>query len=189
MIEVLLPKVRRSILGLLYGRPDDAFYLREIVRTTSCGKGAVERELKSLSRAGILLREKRGNLTYYRANPDCPIYAELRGLMLKTAGLTDVLRDALAGIRGVKFAFIYGSVADGTADARSDVDVLIVVDGNLGDISAAILSAQKRLGREVSPTVYSSGEFHAKLKTKHQFLMRVLEGPKIVLLGVVDDVA
>jgi predicted nucleotidyltransferase len=187
MMDVLLPKVRRNILALLFGRSGEAFYLREIVRATAGGKGAVERELKSLSRAGILLREKRGNLTYYRANADCPIYPELQGLVLKTVGLADVLRDALAGIDGVKLAFVYGSMAQGTADAKSDVDVVIVADDNLAAISTALVPAQKRLGREINPTIYSSMEFHEKLKAKHQFLTRVLQGPKIVLLGGVDE--
>jgi DNA-binding transcriptional ArsR family regulator len=77
MIDAPLPKVKRKILALLFGRPDETPYLREIVRAVDGGKGAVERELRSLVKAGILLREKRGNLTYYRTNRDCPIYPEL----------------------------------------------------------------------------------------------------------------
>jgi predicted nucleotidyltransferase len=189
MIDTLLPKVRRDVLALLFARPGEAFYLREIVRATGGGKGAVERELRSLSRVGILLREKRGNLTYYRTNPDCPIYSELRGLILKTVGLADVLRGALSRVSGIKLAFVYGSVAQGTLDARSDVDVLIVADDAFADVSAALLLAQKRLGREINPTLYSSTEFRQKLRAKHHFLMRVLQGPKIVLLGDVNEVA
>ncbi len=187
MIDALLPKVRRDILSLLFGRPDEAFYQREIVRATGGGKGAVERELRSLVKAGIVLREKRGNLTYYRANRDCSIFPELQGLMLKTAGLTDVLRETLAGVEGIRLAFIFGSIAKGTGDAKSDVDVLIVGDASFADISGALLPAQERLGREITPTVYSPKEFADRLKGKHHFLMRVLQEPKIMLLGTSDD--
>jgi predicted nucleotidyltransferase len=189
MIDALMPKVRREVLALLFRRTDEPLYLREIVRETRGGKGAVERELRSLTRAGILLREKKGNFAYYRTNQECPIYPELQGLFLKTAGLADILRAALSRIGGIKLAFVYGSMAQGTADARSDVDVLVVTDGAVRDVSGALLSAQKRLGREISPTVYSLVEFKQKLRAKHHFLSRVLQEPRIMLIGDVDDIA
>ena len=187
MIEALLPKVRRQILSLLFARPDQSFYLREIVRGAGGGKGGVERELRALTRAGIILREKRGNLTYYRANPDCPIFGELRGLILKTLGLAAPIREALAQVEGIECAFIYGSTAKGTADAKSDVDVLIVTDAPFAELSAALLRAQESLGREISPTVYSSAEFEEKRKAGDHFLMRVLQEPTIALVGNPDD--
>jgi len=187
MIDALLPKGRRDILALLFSRPDEAFYQREIVRATGGGKGAVERELRTLTKAGIVLREKRGNLTYYRANQDCPIYPELHGLMVKTAGVADVVREALSQVQGIRLAFIFGSMAKGGGDTKSDVDVLIVGDASFADISGALLPAQERLGREITPTVYSPEEFADRLKGKHHFLMRVLQEPKIVLIGTPDD--
>ncbi|MBE9566085.1 MAG: nucleotidyltransferase domain-containing protein [Proteobacteria bacterium] len=187
MIDALLPKVRRNILALLFSRPDEELYQRQIVRATEGGKGAVERELRALTEAGIVLREKRGNLAYYRANPDCPIFPELRGLMLKTVGLADVIRDALAGVEGLILAFIFGSIAKGAADVKSDVDILIVGEASFADISAALLSAQNRLGREVTPTVYSPEEFNQKVAEGHHFLTRVLSEPKIMLIGTPDD--
>jgi predicted nucleotidyltransferase len=186
MIEVLSPKTRRSVLALLFTRPEEAFYLREVVRATGAGRGAVERELGSLAKAGIVVRETRGNLTYYRANRECPIYTELQGMMVKTAGLADVVRAALAGVKGIQLAFIFGSTAAGTADVRSDVDVLVVADAPFSKISAALHDAQDRLGREITPTVYSPTEFKEKLADKHHFLMRVLSEPKIVLVGDLD---
>lgn len=186
MVEALFPRTRRSVLALLLGRPDEAFYLREIVRATEAGKGAVERELRAMTNAGIILREKRGNLTYYRANRDCPIYPELHGLMLKTAGLADVIRDALGHVDGIRLAFIFGSMAKGTFDSRSDVDLLIISDASFADISAALLAAQERLGREITPTVYSPDEFRQKVTEGHHFLARVLSEPKIMLVGTPD---
>jgi len=188
MIDALLPKVKRDILAVLMIRPGEAFYQREIVRATGGGKGAVERELRALTKAGIVLREKRGNLTYYRANQDCPIYPELHGLMLKTAGLADIVRRALAGVDGIHLAFIFGSMAKGNADAKSDADVLVVSDASFADISGALLPAQERLGREITPTVYSPDEFRQRVREKHHFLTRVLREPKIMLIGTPDDV-
>jgi predicted nucleotidyltransferase len=187
MIEALLPRTRRAVLALLFARPDEAFYQREIVRATGGGKGSVERELGALAAAGVILREKRGNLVYYRANRDCPIYPELHGLMVKTAGIADVVREALNQVEGIRLAFIFGSMAKGAGDSKSDVDVLIVGDGSFADISAALLPAQDRLGREITPTVYSAEEFQQRVAEKHHFLMRVLKEPKIMLIGTPDD--
>jgi len=187
MIEALFPGTRRSVLGLLFSRPDEAFYLREIVRVTEAGRGAVERELRALTSAGIVLREKRGNLTYYRANRDCPIFLELQGLMLKTTGLADVVREALSSVDGILLAFIFGSMAKGTFDSRSDVDLLIVADASFADISGALKSAEDRLSRGVTPTVYTPDEYHQKVTEGHPFLTRVLSEPKIMLVGNEDD--
>jgi len=187
MIEALLPRVRRDILAVLLTRPGEAFYQREIVRATGGGKGAVERELRALTKAGIVLREKRGNLAYYRANQDCPIYPELHGLMVKTAGVADVVREALSHVQGIQLAFVFGSMAKGGGDTRSDVDVLIVGDASFADISGALLPAQERLGREITPTVYSPDEFRQRVVEKHHFLARVLGEPKIMLIGTPDD--
>jgi predicted nucleotidyltransferase len=187
MIDALLPRVRRDVLALLLSRPDESFYQRQIVRAVEGGKGAVERELRALTEVGVLLRERRGNLAFYRANRDCPIYPELHGLMVKTAGLADVVRAALTQVEGIRLAFIFGSMAKGTADAKSDVDVLVVGEASFADASAALLPAQERLGREVTPTVYTVAEFEERLRGGHHFLTRVLAEPKIMLIGTQDD--
>jgi DNA-binding transcriptional ArsR family regulator len=80
---VLFGQTRRAILALLYGHPDEAYYLRQLARSGGLGLGAVQREVKRLSEAGILRRTVRGHQVYYQANPDCPVFAELKGLMGK----------------------------------------------------------------------------------------------------------
>ncbi|MFQ5809812.1 MAG: winged helix-turn-helix domain-containing protein, partial [Armatimonadota bacterium] len=99
MIELFLPKTRRGILGLLVLHPGESFYLREIVRAVRGSPGTVQRELRALTKAGILTREKRGIQTYYRLREDCPILPEIRGMLLKTTGLVEVLRTALRGLQ------------------------------------------------------------------------------------------
>jgi len=187
MVGALFPRTRRAVLGLLFGRPEEDFYLRQIVRITAAGRGAVQRELQGLTRAGLLTRERRGNLTFYRANRASPLFPELHGLMVKTVGVAEVIREALAAVEGIRLALIYGSVAAETEDAQSDVDVLIVSDTPFAAIAAALSATQSRLGREVNPSVYSRTEFAEKREARHHFLTEVLEGPKIMLVGSLDD--
>src|SRR5574341_457538 len=95
--SALFGKTRRAVLGLLYARPDEPFYLRQITREVQAGQGAVQRELQRLLDAGLLTREARGREIHYRANRACPVFAEVHGLVLKTVGLADVKGDGQGG--------------------------------------------------------------------------------------------
>src|SRR5437762_12572250 len=126
---VLFSRSRQAVLALLLGHPDESFYLREIVRLTKAGQGAVQRELQRLVTSGVLLRWERGNQVYFQANVRCPVFPELRGLLLKTAGLVDVLRLALEPLAPkMALAFVYGSMARREQHGSSDVDLCIVGD-------------------------------------------------------------
>ena len=181
---ILFGKVRRAILSVLFGHANEAFYLRQIVRTTGFGLGPVQRELKQLTESGIIRRTVHGRQVYFQANLDSPIFPELKSLIVKTAGVGDTLRAALAPIAGqLKVAFIYGSTAGGKESPRSDIDLLVVGDIAFADLVVNLQAAQKLLGREINPTVYPPDEFKAKMRAKHHFLTSVLKGPKIYLIG------
>jgi uncharacterized protein len=182
--ETLFSKNRRAVLGLLYGRPDRAFYLRQVVRVSRGGHGAIQRELQVLSDAGIIRRTRRDKQVYFQANAECPVFEELKALIVKTAGVADVLKAALASLGdGIRIAFVYGSVAKAQQKAESDVDVLVVGSVAFRDVVAALAEAQSQLGREVNPTVYALEEFQSKLCSGHHFLTSVLKKEKVFLIG------
>ena len=185
----LFGKTRRAVLALLYSHDDEAFYLRQIIRIADVGLGAVQREVKRLSDAGIIRRTVQGNQVYYQANPECPVFAELKGLIVKTAGVVDVLREALAPLASqVAVAFVYGSVASGEATSASDVDLLIVGDIDEMALHRALSQAEHRLARPVNYTFLSQLEFHERSSEKGSFLARVLSGPKLMILGSIDEI-
>jgi len=180
----LFGSTRRKVLGLLFARPEASFYLREIITQLGTGASQVQRELQQLTQVGLLLREKRANQVYFRANPDAPIFEELKSIVRKTFGVADVLREALAKFaRHIDTAFIYGSVARGEETATSDVDVLIVGSIRLSQMAVGIMAAESAIKRTVSPTIYTPKEFTAKVHAKQHFLTRVLAGPKFFLIG------
>ena len=184
LAAALFGKTRRAILSLLFGRTDEEFYTRNILRLADVGHGAGQRELKHLSEAGIIRRNVRGHQVYFQANSDSPIFHELKSLILKTAGIGDVLRAGLAqSADQIKVAFIYGSIAKGEEGPRSDIDLLIVGDVSFSEVVANLQPAQKMLGREVNPTVYPPHEFRSKLRAKHHFLTSILKEPRIYLIG------
>jgi len=182
--ETLFGKTRRAVFSLLYSHVDDAFYLREIVRAAGVGLGAVQRELKQLSDAGIIQRIVRGRQVYYQANPRCPVFAELKNLVVKTVGVGAALQAALAPLGGrINVAVIYGSIARSEEHRESDVDLLIVGKVTFTEIVSSLSEAQKTIGREINPTVYPPAEFRSKVAAGHHFLNTVLRGPMLFLIG------
>jgi len=188
--RTLFGKTRRAVLSLLYSHIEDAFYLRQIVRTAGAGLGAVQRELKQLSDAGIIQRFVRGHQVYYQANPRCPIFAELKNLVVKTIGVGAALQAALAPLADrIDLAVIYGSIARSEEHRESDVDVLVVGKVTFAEVVSSFSEVQKTIGREINPTVYPLSEFRSKLAAGHHFLNTVLRGPMLFLIGEKRDLA
>ncbi|WP_296657176.1 transcriptional regulator [Rhodoferax sp.] len=189
LADALFPKVRQRILAVLFGAPDRSFYANELITLAASGTGAVQRELASLSESGLLTVNKQGNQKHYQANANAPVFAELRSLVLKTMGLADVLRNALSPLTAqIDFAFVYGSVARQQDTAQSDVDVMIISASlGYGEVFAVLEQAEVSLGRKVNPTLYSPSEWTKRLAQDSAFVTRVVQQPKIWLIGTEEQ--
>jgi uncharacterized protein len=185
----LFGKTRRAILALLFTHPERSFYVREIVQALESGAGAVQRELARMTHIGLVTRKELGNQVHYQANPKCPIFEEVRGLMVKTAGVAEVLRDALRPLGDrIELAFVYGSQASGEAGPSSDIDLMIVGEVEELALHRAVSEAENQIGRTVNYSLYSPREFAARRREKDGFLDRVLMGNRILIIGEVSDV-
>ena len=175
------------MLALLFCHYEKSFYFREIERSIGMGRGAVQRELENLVNTGLIVRRKQGNQVYYQANSKSVIFSELKSMMIKTAGVADVLREALIPLtQRITTAFIYGSLGKGTATADSDVDVLVIGDLAFSEVVDLLGSAQESIGREVNPSVYPVDEFVTKISQGHHFVTSLIDEPKIFLIGDED---
>jgi len=184
----LFNKTRRGLLALLFGHPDESFYVNQIVQLLGSGSGAVQRELKMMTDAGLAVRERRGNLVYYRANSHSPVYDELKNIVRKTFGIADVIRESLTPIsKNIKVAFIFGSVARSEDDRASDIDIMVIGEVAFGAVSSCVSPAEKSIQREINPVVYPVAEFKQKVKADHHFVKSVLEDEKIFLIGDEDE--
>lgn len=190
LADALFPKVRQRILAVLFGAPDRSFYANELIALAASGTGAVQRELASLSESGLLTVSKQGNQKHYQANANAPVFAELRSLVLKTMGLADVLRNALSTLAAqIDFAFVYGSVARQQDTAQSDVDVMIISASlGYGEVFGALEQAAVSLGRKVNPTLYTPLEWSKRLAQDSAFVTRVVQQPKIWLIGTEEHI-
>ena len=186
----LLGKVRTAVLALLFSHADQSYYLREIVRMTGAGHGAVQRELAHLLKAGLVTRTSRGREVFYQANRASPIFPELHGLIVKTVGVADVLREALAPLADrVQVAFIYGSFAKGEERAESDVDAMVIGDVDFGEVVSALRPAQDRLAREVNPSAFAPDEWRRRVADQDHFVTTILREGKLFLVGDERDLA
>jgi predicted nucleotidyltransferase len=179
------------VLAVLFGNPNRSFYANEIIALAGSGTGAVQRELARLESAGLVTVRRVGKQKHYQANPEAPVFAELRAVVLKTSGLGDVLRTALAPPSGdIRAAFVYGSVAKREDTATSDIDLMVISERlTYADLFAVLEEATGRLGRKVNPTVYAPAELARRIRQGNAFVRRVLAQPKIWLIGGERDLA
>jgi len=188
LASLLFGAYRRDVLALLLLHPELSLHVREIARLTGKVPGTLLRELNLLADAGLLVRRPVGNQVHFQANPASPVYEELRGILKKTAGVADLLREALEPLADrVGAAFVYGSVARGDERAASDLDLMVIGDVKFADLIGALAPLHAVLRREINTSLYPPREFRAKLAAAEPFLKRVLADRKIFLIGGEDE--
>jgi predicted nucleotidyltransferase len=189
LADALFSTTQQRVLGLLFGQPDRSFYTSEVIALSDGGRGAVHRELSRLEASGLATARRIGSQKHYQANAQSPVFEELRGLVRKTVGLAEPLRAALKpAAKQIDAAFVYGSVAKHREHAHSDVDLMIISDKlTYADAFGALEPAAKELDRTVNPTVYTVVEFKRRLKQGNAFVKRVMEQPKVWIVGGEND--
>lgn len=190
LTHYLLGQTRAATLGALLLHPESSLHVRELARLTGAAPGSLHRELRALADLGLLLRQEVGRQVHYRANTNSPVFPELAGLLKKTAGLADVLTDALAPLgRKVKLAFVHGSIAAGTERAGSDVDLMVLGSADFGDLARVLGAAQDTLRRDVNPTVMTPKDFARQLAAGDGFAKSVARGARLWVKGGESDFA
>jgi predicted nucleotidyltransferase len=187
--DALFTKSQQRVLSLLFGKPDASFYTNEIVRQASMGRGTITRELEKLASSGLVTVTKAGNQRHYQANQESPVYKELSGIVRKTFGIADVLKQALQPvIEKLELAFVYGSIAKGTETFDSDIDLMLIGGGlNYNEVIELLMPAEESLQRDINPTLFTQKEYQNRLEDGQSFLQRVMDQPKIMIKGEIDD--
>lgn len=187
----LFTQTQQRVLGLLFGQPQRSFTVTELIGLTGAGSGAVQRELAKLAASGLVTLQPIGNQKHYQANPVAPIHDELVAIVRKTIGLADPLRDALAPLaERIDAAFVYGSVAKARDHAGSDIDLMILSETlTYAEVMLALHALIERIGRDISPTLYTREEWQRRLREGNAFVTRVLEQPRLWLMGDKDVLA
>lgn len=186
--NVLFPKTRQKILRLTFLNPEKQFYLREFTNLTNTSPGAIERELKKLTSAGILSIERVNTKKLYSANRNNPIFEELKNIIIKTFGIVDLIKKALLPFKNdIKLAVIFGSFVKGEFVASSDIDLLIVSEISYRNLVKITTPLEKIFQRAINLNVYSINEFKSKYTSDHHFIKSVFASEVIYLIGEIND--
>jgi predicted nucleotidyltransferase len=105
---------------------------------------------------------------------------------LKLSRGIEVLSIALSNLN-ITLAFVFGSVARNEITASSDIDLMIVGESSLKEVSSALAGLPEQLGREVNPVLLSPQEFPKRISKGEHFITRVLESPRIFVVGTEAD--
>jgi predicted nucleotidyltransferase len=189
LADALLTRTQQRVLGVLFGSPDRSFYASELIRTAGTGSGAAQRELARLEASGLVVSKRIGHQKHYQANASSPLFGELRSIVMKTVGLAEPLHEALKPLASaIRAAFVYGSVAKAADRSDSDIDLMVISDSlTYGDVFGALERVATSVGRRINPTVYTVGEFTKRSHDEIAFITRVLEEPKVWIIGSEND--
>lgn len=191
LADALFSATQQRVLGFLFGQPERSFFATELIGLVGAGSGAVQRELARLEQSKLVTVSRVGNQKHYQANPQSPIFTELRDITLKTVGLVEPLREALGPLASrIEAAFVFGSVAKRSDTAASDIDVLVLSDSlDYADVFAALQPAEARLARRINPTVYTPTDWRKKRKDGNSFVVKVSAQPKLFVIGTEEALA
>jgi DNA-binding transcriptional ArsR family regulator len=184
--QILSSRTRAEIFKLLYGPAEEELHIREIERRTGLNDRTIRQELLKLLKLDLVIDRKDSNRVYYRANKSNPLYPDIRNLVLKTAGMVDLLRSVLKDKR-IQMAFIFGSISEGKETADSDVDLFIIGQLGIRAVSTQLSDISERIFREINPHVMNSDEFRKRIKEKDHFISSVMKAKKLFIIGTADD--
>jgi DNA-binding transcriptional ArsR family regulator len=186
LLSVLFPQVRAEVLRLLFADASRELHLRDLTRQSGLGLGTMQDELKKLLAADLVTSRRDGNRRYYRANASHPVFHDLQQLVLKTAGLKEVLAEALHRLKGIDVAFVFGSLAGGSGKAASDVDLMVIGDVGLRALAPRLRRASDQIGREINPVTMTAAEF-VKGRKENPLLVDIAGKEKLFIVGGADE--
>jgi len=172
--------IRVEILALLFNNPTERFYLREIARLVGKNAAGVKRELDNLYRMDIVTVEPLGNLKYYRVNPDCYLYPELRGLIVKALGVEGTLKSIMRAAESVSAAFLCGAYVQ---DRKSNSVELLLIGQTTPTLEARLREAEAKLGKTIRSTVLEEQVYRDWTRKGDTRLSNMISGKRITLKG------
>ncbi len=179
---MLSSRTRAGIFTILFGVVQKELHNREIARRSGLSEAAVRQELGKLADLDLVVVRKDGNRVYYSANRSHPLYKEIHSIVLKTTGLVDVLKEALADDR-IEIAFVFGSIAEGSESSDSDVDLLIIGNIGLREVIRFLSGVFERIEREINPIVMSRSEYLDRRSREDHFVHNVINGTRLFIKG------
>lgn len=187
ILRHLFPKARGEIIQLLFTDPEVSLHLRDLARHSGLALGTIQGEVANLKEAELLLEQRDGNRLYFRANRNNPLFAELQSIARKTSGIPEEITRTLTPLKGIEFAFIYGSFARHEAKSESDIDLFVIGTIGLRELASPLRKLSQTLNREVNTSTYSKSSYIEILKEGDAFIQSVKSSPKLWIIGTESE--
>jgi predicted nucleotidyltransferase len=159
------------VLEFFLARPMSEFHEREVLRGTGISKGSANYILRRLATLSILLRTKKGRMVFYRLNAGDPFVKQI-----KIASNVWTLRPIIDELKKTsKKVILFGSCAEGTDVADSDIDVLILT-GDKKTAKDKISAFNRQSEKPLAPIILSIEEFAAMRKEDKPLFERIDRG-------------
>jgi len=181
--DFMISRVRVRIMELFFSNPSEMYYVREITRKAKEEINAVRRELDKMLEYGLLKSEERGNRLYYHLNGRYQFYPELLRMISKTTGLGGRLVKARRKLGQVDFIMFSGDYVEGKPARQDHIDLLIIGEIVLPELEQLIKQHQEQNEREIFYAVFSKEEFDFRKTRRDPFVMDVLYGSKVMVIG------
>ena len=98
---------------------------------------------------------------------------------------TSIWSNELSRVKGIQFAFLFGSYAKGGLKSDSDIDLFIIGTPDEDDVYRAVQKVEDSVGREINYHLADEKEFIEKSKTS-SFYREILTKP-LMLVGKEDE--
>ncbi len=187
--KIFKSKTRKELFRLYFTNPDDEYYLRELERVLNIPVSMIRKELNRLEEDGIFLSRKKGKTIYYLLNKSYPLFDELKSIVSKTIGVQGLLKEILNRMKGIEFAFVYGSFAKHEETAKSDIDLFIVGKLDEARLLREINKLEGKLKRKINYSIFRGDECKQKVEEKDSFIMDLHKNPKVFLIGDQHDLS
>ncbi len=181
--DIVVSKVRVKLLDLFFKNPAELYHVRDLVRRTEEEINAVRRELQHLEEAGILKKEPRGNRLYYWLNSNYSLYHELLVIVSKETGLGAEIIKNRNRIGKITFCVFSDKFVRKQERKEDEVDILVVGNIVMVELASLVKSEEEKRGKEINYTVMTDEEFSFRKKRRDPFLLDILNGAKVMLLG------
>lgn len=189
LTDFIVSRVRVKLLSTFFSSPTELFYVRQLVRESGEEINAVRRELERLTKAGVVKPEGRGNRLYFSLNKQYLFYAELMRLVAKTSGLGAAIIKNQQQLGKVKFSFLSGRFARRMPYRQDAVDLLVVGEIVMPQLSSIVQQEQTKVKREINYSVMSEEEFKFRKSRRDPFILDVLKGSRIMLIGDEEELS
>jgi len=186
--DLFISRVRVKLIQIFLSRPEEIFYVRQLVRLSEEEINAVRRELARMEKRGMVKKEPRGNRLYYFFRKDYSYYQDLISLIAKTVGLGAAVIKNRHKLGKVKFAMISGRFARRMPrQSAENIDLLIIGNINLPYLKTLVRQAESEQEQEINYAPMTLEEYKFRKARRDPFLQNILSGGRVMLIGDEED--